>query len=379
MNKLVALTLAFLLSFGQVAFAQEAAGAPADPAPAASAPADPPPASPPADTSSASAPADTSTNSSSADAPAAAPDTAASPAPDASAAPADTPTDPPADAPPVSTDTPAAPDASSTSDAVQSTDSPVGDVATTQDTVDATALETTLNPEATSSADVVPIATTTDATSTDADTSGASTTPETASTTPDAATSTPDTSAAPAGDAGTPLDTTQPLDVVDTSIPAQPDTQQAVPVQKTQETKIALVPEKADTGPEYSFSLGKKIATQRIEKDGSGRERMVQNSGTVDPVIDNASGTMHVAGSCDSAYFVVLIFKDAEDYARDPQSYILNKAFPCTGGSYSYDIADLPDSLQDGTYYLLIGSEGDHGPWTPITSLTEITLSRNKH
>jgi len=320
MHKLTAFTLVLILSLGNITFAQEVAATP---------PADPPAAIAPDRSSStdASVPVDT---------------------------PAETVTDSP-----------------STADVVQSTDSPLSGVTTTQDTIDAMTLEATLNPEVTSNADVIPIAT-----STNSD-SSASTTLE--MTTPQSdASSTPFEVSASADDGGTPLDTTQPLNVVDTSI-AVSDTPQSLPVQKTEGTKIAIVSAKNDPGPTYTFSLGKKIATQRIEKDQSGREHIVQNAASIDPVIDNASGTMHLSGSCNNIYFVILLFRDPEDYARDPQSFILNKAFPCIGGSFTYDIADLPDSLPNGTYYLLVGAEGDRGPWTPITSLTEITLSRNHH
>lgn len=90
---------------------------------------------------------------------------------------------------------------------------------------------------------------------------------------------------------------------------------------------------------------------------------------------DNVNGVMTVSGVCDNKYYVILVYKSPEDYARDPRTYIVNRSFPCENGNYSYAIADLPPSLSDGNYYLLVASMGDVGQWTPITGITEVTLT----
>ncbi len=122
---------------------------------------------------------------------------------------------------------------------------------------------------------------------------------------------------------------------------------------------------------------GKHVAAKRTARDASGKQQTVELTQAVAPQIDNTTGSMQVSGSCSNTYFVILLFKGQDDYARDPKSYILDKAFPCVGGQFSYSISDLPDSLNDGTYYLLVGEEGDKGPWAPITALTEVTINRN--
>jgi hypothetical protein len=123
---------------------------------------------------------------------------------------------------------------------------------------------------------------------------------------------------------------------------------------------------------------GKKLATQRTVKTPDGKEHIEAVAAAVTPEIDNTTGTMRIGGACDDTYFVVLLFRNQDDYARDPRSYILNKAFPCENKSFSYDIAELPSSLSNGTYYLLVGSQGERGAWTPITGLTEITINRTQ-
>ena len=74
---------------------------------------------------------------------------------------------------------------------------------------------------------------------------------------------------------------------------------------------------------------------------------------------------------------MVLIFKNQTDYEADPRSFIMNRAYPCENGTYSYSIDRLPPTLTNGTYYLMIADQGERGPWTPATGLTEITINRS--
>lgn len=94
--------------------------------------------------------------------------------------------------------------------------------------------------------------------------------------------------------------------------------------------------------------------------------------------IDNESGAMTLTGTCSDTYFVVLLYKNQSDYTEDRGSYILNKAFKCENGSFSYSISDLPSNLETGTYYMLIGDQGSRGTWTPATQLTEININREQ-
>lgn len=142
-------------------------------------------------------------------------------------------------------------------------------------------------------------------------------------------------------------------------------------------TAPALSAEDLAPKPEYTFAMtGKRLATKRVVETSDGKERVEDVATSITPQIDNTTGTMRIAGSCDDAYFVVLLFRNQDDYARDPRSYILNKAFPCENKSFSYAIADLPDALSNGIYYLLVGEQGQTGAWKPITELTEITINK---
>lgn len=246
---------------------------------------------------------------------------------------------------------------------VQGSTESVQDTANTQPAVSGEVLENTSNPETATSTGVTSIPLT------------------------DIGTSTPqsqlvDSAQSTSSDVTMPLDEgTSSLDIVaenvDTSLaPDSAPTNPAV-VQKA----LAVVPiEDVTPKPEYTFALtGKHIPSKRHMKSPDGISDTQQTvTAPLVPKLDNTTGTVQISGQCSDAYFVVLLFKNQDDYANDPRSYIVNRAYPCSGGSFSYSISDLPGTLPDGAYYLLVGQEGERGTWTPITSLTEITINRNQ-
>ncbi len=113
------------------------------------------------------------------------------------------------------------------------------------------------------------------------------------------------------------------------------------------------------------------------ESENTITEEVQDVNATVTTTIDSENGYLTLSGGCSSTYFVVLVYKNESDYAEDQSSYIFNKAFPCQGGVFSYTISQLPSNLSDGTYYILIGEQGDKGTWVPASQLTEINLNRN--
>lgn len=145
---------------------------------------------------------------------------------------------------------------------------------------------------------------------------------------------------------------------------------------ETQSVSIAvaeLVPE-----PEFAFALtGDKIPTKKkVEgKNGKFTEEIVATPLTT--TVDNEKGEVRISGSCSDVYFVVLLSKHEEDYRNDPASYIVNRAYECANNTFSYAISELPSSLPNGTYYLLVGEQGEKGAWKPVTELTEITINKN--
>lgn len=132
-------------------------------------------------------------------------------------------------------------------------------------------------------------------------------------------------------------------------------------------------PQKTEQPQKKSFDKkGKEIPAEVIPDT---IDSVVDNE--VVPTLDNENGALTVQGECTNVYYTVLVYKHESDYEDNSNSFIFNRAFPCVGGSYRYTISDLPQNLSNGTYYLLIGDQGETGTWTPATKLTEITLNRN--
>lgn len=128
-----------------------------------------------------------------------------------------------------------------------------------------------------------------------------------------------------------------------------------------------------------AFALtGRQIPTKQQLRTSDGR--------VIDEIINDdmpglgeeTDGTMTLSGVCGDAYYVVLLYKEADEYERDPNSYILKRVYECNG-AYSYSLGELPDSLPNENYYLLVGDQGTHherGIWLPITPLIGISINR---
>lgn len=237
----------------------------------------------------------------------------------------------------------------------------VQDTANTQPAVSSDTLEDTANPET---------ATTTDATVIPIEDSASTTPPQELSDVQD--------------EAVPPVlveEATSTLDVVAEDIDPTPKPDDTLPKElPLVAEEVASVPVQDLTpDPEFIFSLtGKQIPSKRTLTSKDGKKIGEQTiTSPLASSVDNTAGVVSVSGQCSDVYFVVLLYRNQNDYADDPSSYIVNRAFPCVNGSYSYAIAELPNNLANGQYYLLVGQQGERGTWTPITSLTEITINKN--
>lgn len=156
-------------------------------------------------------------------------------------------------------------------------------------------------------------------------------------------------------------------------VPAEPVPATEEAVAEPQPARIAekdLAPQ-----PEFAFALtGKKVATKKLERSG-GRDVEQTVTAPLTTEVDNVKGEMRLSGSCAAPYYVVLVFKHQEDYANDPRSYVVNRAYACENGVFSYALSDLPDTLPSGTYYVLIGEQGETSAWKPVTELTEFSIT----
>lgn len=134
--------------------------------------------------------------------------------------------------------------------------------------------------------------------------------------------------------------------------------------------------------PEYTLGVvGTVIAAKakpRWQAEVAGEPKAASPTiVTAEPTLtpDSENGTLSVSGACRLESFSIILYRHPDDYDRDPASYIVNKAFPCENGSYSYTLADLPKNLAPGTYYLLVAEQGDSGPWHPISGVVPVTIA----
>lgn len=174
-------------------------------------------------------------------------------------------------------------------------------------------------------------------------------------------------------------ETTEPVPVEEQQLDVVADIVEPTPTEiPTEVASVAVAIEELVPEPEFAFVLtGDKIPTKKkVEgKNGKFTEEIVATPLTT--TVDNEKGEVHISGSCSDVYFVVLLFKHEEDYRNDPASYIVNRAYECANNTFSYAISELPSSLPNGTYYLLVGEQGEKGAWKPVTELTEITINKN--
>lgn len=92
--------------------------------------------------------------------------------------------------------------------------------------------------------------------------------------------------------------------------------------------------------------------------------------------IDSTGRELSVRGYCEDAYYVVLTFRNPDDYYGAPQQFASNYAGACEGGSFQYDVTHLPENTPNGTYYLLLARQGRDTPWVPTSKLLPIQIGR---
>ncbi|MFH0779435.1 MAG: hypothetical protein V1928_01085 [Parcubacteria group bacterium] len=147
------------------------------------------------------------------------------------------------------------------------------------------------------------------------------------------------------------------------------------------ETNQPMEQSNVSKATKFSFALEKKtIETKKMlswhtKKDNSndpGENKDIEVS-----VSAKGNGdSLRLQGSCAKKYFVVLVYPHPNDYMNDPTMFVYNKGALCENGSYDYTLNDMPDSLANGTYYLLVGEMGQTGSWTPITAIQPIFVEK---
>lgn len=147
-------------------------------------------------------------------------------------------------------------------------------------------------------------------------------------------------------------------------IPEPPVSGDVAPVEFIPPTpEVELAPE---------FTIIKSITERYVFEAAAGYSPVVEVG-----VVDDR-GALQLSGSCSDAYYVILLFRGAEDYITERSSFLVNRAYPCEAGRYSYTISNasnLPTNL-DGEYHLLIGEQGETGPWRAVSEAIPVQIHK---
>lgn len=118
--------------------------------------------------------------------------------------------------------------------------------------------------------------------------------------------------------------------------------------------------------PWYSRDDIRRLGGEKVLAGTAGQlPRLVQSA-------DKKS--LSVSGGCSKNYFVVLLYRDRDDYLNNPASYVVNSAYKCERGSFSFNLNKLSPDLPDGKYYLLIAEEDANTTWVPVSQLIEVQV-----
>jgi hypothetical protein len=150
----------------------------------------------------------------------------------------------------------------------------------------------------------------------------------------------------------------------------QPQEPEATPQTPESEVKI----------PKFSFALKNSLPTVTGDLpwyQTNARKHRGAVGGSANVAASNDQNSFKVESACGDFYYTVIIFRNSDDYIKDPASAVFNRAYPCENGTFSqtFSAQDFPN-LPDGTYYLLTADQGAQGPWTPNAPIREITIIR---
>lgn len=89
--------------------------------------------------------------------------------------------------------------------------------------------------------------------------------------------------------------------------------------------------------------------------------------------------TLSVFGNCSKKYYTILIFSSPNDYSIDPSRALINRAGVCNSGKFEFAIGTgiLPDSTQNGKYYLVVGEQAEGSKVETTNEPQEIEIRRS--
>lgn len=145
---------------------------------------------------------------------------------------------------------------------------------------------------------------------------------------------------------------------------------------KQQEKEPLIVKERKLT---FSLSEGKINTTRSLpwySNEFRDKVSVRGDNGNIPKIeIEEDGKSMVISGECEESLFVVLLWKNQDDYINKPGSFASNFADHCYDGVYRYDLKNLSNEIDDGPYYLLVASEDETNPWVPASALVPINIS----
>ncbi len=180
---------------------------------------------------------------------------------------------------------------------------------------------------------------------------------------------------------------TGPVEVTDPTPPAgflPPEPPTLLPETVTPMSEV-VVPNNLDSGGTVSDNDSVSPSVEAapefiIVKEVAERYIFAPQLTTGLPVVEvvDQGGTLQISGTCNDPYYVILMFRGAEDHIAEPSSYIVNRAYPCEGGTFSYSLTNdnsLPTNL-DGTYHLFVGAQGETGAWRVVSPVIPVQIRK---
>lgn len=85
-----------------------------------------------------------------------------------------------------------------------------------------------------------------------------------------------------------------------------------------------------------------------------------------------------IDGVCSAKYYSIMLFTNKEDFEKDPAKAVINRAVLCENGKYSFslDSKNLPLSMTDGNYYLILGDQGEGETPKPADVPVELNIKK---
>lgn len=148
----------------------------------------------------------------------------------------------------------------------------------------------------------------------------------------------------------------------------------------TNDTEVTPFSESKETKPvkikEYNFDIGgsEKVDDELewyTREDIQKLEKTNKKDRNIDISTKDNSQNLVISGSCEDKFYVILLYRNREDYSKNPSSAVYNSAFECDGTINHWLETE---NLTGGDYWLLIGEQRDTGTWIPVSDLRKISL-----